>query len=141
MAYTTLIPAVLVNEVELTDLVTHLANVLNVKVQIEQCFIIKTDDLNLSDMMDHIAAQLNGGNGTKPIAETKKGKPKAASAGTIGKKSLLEEKTGMVISKQTLKKLLAEGTVANNTVYKDYKGGRFVVLDNKLIREPNERIR
>ena len=140
MEYTTLIPGVLVNQEDLTDLVQRLAKLLNVvDVQIEPCFIVTSNDVKFTNFMDDIAAQLNGGNGKKPAAEIKKGKPKAKSAGTIGKKSLIEEKTGTVISKQALKKLLADGnTVANNTVYTDPQGRRWVALDNILIREPKE---
>ena len=137
MEYTTLIPAVLVNQVELSDLVEHLAQVVKVKVSIEPCFIIKTDDVNFTTLMEDIAAQLNGGKGKTSKAENKKVKAKVKS-GTIGKKSLVEEWSGKVISKQALKKLLADHVVDNNSVYTDSKGERWVVLDNELIKEPKE---
>jgi hypothetical protein len=110
---------------------------MKVEYNIESRYIIKTSDVKFKNLMDAIAAQTNGGSEGKPDAEIKKGNPKGK-VGTIGKKSLVEEKTGTVISKQALKKLLADGAVEDNTVYTNFKGERLVVLDNELIMEPKE---
>jgi hypothetical protein len=127
---------------ELSTLVEYLKKVTGKDASIEYVFIVSTDDVDLSSMLDSLAdAARNGKKHKATKAE------KAKFTGTMTNRSYRWADTGEIITSQELNKLLnstdkvaPEFISLQGRVIENHKGERFVIeeMDGNLckIKEP-----
>ncbi|MCZ2076193.1 MAG: hypothetical protein LC130_14475 [Bryobacterales bacterium] len=140
--------ASVINEQELTDLVTPIARVVGASVRVERVYIVSTDDGEVGDILETLADSILRSR-KKTKTEDVQGGGKARRGGkkvkAIGRHSYrLEGDPGIVLSKQAINKALAAREIARGTVFVNGAGERFVILPDSdaddapfvMIREP-----
>ena len=147
--YQTQIPAEQIEQGELTDLVDRLALALNATAEISQVYVVSTESVELSEIIDNVVYGIDQRKKPRAKAEDKvrakaeaivrkmrKGKPKQG--GTIGggSRSLTNEKTKEVLSSLQVARDVSAGNIPDNTTFINARGERLIVMDGKLIKEP-----
>jgi hypothetical protein len=140
MSYQTTIPADKVNEAALIALAEQINILTRSKlISIEQQFVITTDDINLSSMLDSLVdvlltASLVNAQAT-PTKKNGKAKATKKSAGITSHQVRIDA-TGETISTQAFNKRLKAGEVEELTNVTNAKGEHFVVIDSQLVKGP-----
>jgi hypothetical protein len=134
--YQTNIPAVLVDEQELRDLVDRLTRTMNVEAKVSVQLVVETDSIELSSIMDNLWVACDARKASRKKTPKKEGKE--THRGTIGggTRSLTNEKTKAVLSSVLVAREVKAGNIPNNTTFINSRGERLVVMDKELIKEP-----
>ena len=120
---------------EMGTLVEWLQKKTGAQVTVEAVILVSTDSVEISNMLDALRNSMKNGN--KPAATNGKTKsPKQSRAVAMGRASRRIEDTGEILSLRELKKRIADGTIADQTVVTNVKNERFVVVGGDLIQEP-----
>lgn len=147
LEYQTKFPVNLIDQEELEELVLSLAKMTGAGLESETLFVISTDDAEFSSVLDTLADGIvrKGMPKTKledKVRKTPKYKREIQPKANAGKnwrslpRSWTNEKTKEVLSARELKRRQAAGTLDEGMTFVNFKGVRLVVLDGKLIKEP-----
>ena len=138
MSYQTTIPAGKVSEIELIALVEQIQIITKSQVHVEQQFVITTENMNISSMLDSQVDSLpDSSNGRHAFKKAKKnGKTSATTKGTMTSHSIQIIGTGEIMSTQAFNKKVAAGEIAEHTEIVNSRGESFVVLGGALVKGP-----
>jgi len=143
--FETKFPGSLIDHEELCELVNSLAAKMGEKADVEQLTIVGTDDTEFSNLLDSLAEGLKRKRSQPVEAKVRKTRTPALAGGAREGKSQPKsnpgsksytDKDGNTYSKQALNKLLAAGELKDGFVVCSWKGERWVVMDGKMIKEP-----
>lgn len=131
MDYQTQIPTSAINPGELEELIGKLAKTMHVEYSVTTQYVVATNDGDFSDMLDRIADAVRA-RASKPAREGKAPKRKynkqaKGGAKPLGLHSYRNEKTGEILSKQKINKMLAAHELAQGTRFTNGHGETFMV--------------
>jgi len=132
--YQTQIPAGLIDEAELSDLVGRLAKHLGAEASIEKVYIVRVDDVEVSGMIETLADRLISNGKSKTVeGAARKGKKKGkrnvpTEKQKLGKHSYVFDESGETISAQALNKRIAAHEVARGTRLENGRGEKFEIV-------------
>lgn len=135
--YSTTISSDLIGRPELEALVATPQKSTGKAIQLQEQYVVETDDINITCMIDSLRDTLRGPvkakvhrHKVKAVKEPKKAKTKD------GTRSVKNVESGEVISTRMFKQLVKAGQIQPNVLFEDGKGIRFTVVDHQLIKEP-----
>ncbi len=139
MNYTTTIPSELISREELEALIETFRKHTGKEIELHVCFVIMTDDINFTTMVDALKDALAAPAKVKANGhKTKEGKKKEEKEAGMTSHTRRNVESGTIISMQALRKMirLPNDGQLENTVWEDIKGQRYVVSGGELIKEP-----
>jgi len=126
--YKTEIPALLIDEEELSDLVGRLTKHMGAESHIETIYVVSVDDVEISGMLETFADMLIRNKKPKKLEGRVARKVKSQPAEKkLGLHSYVIEETGEVISAQALNKRVANHDIARGTRLTNGRGEKFEV--------------
>ena len=136
MNYTTTIPAGKIAEEDLIALVDQVKVITKADVSIEQQFVIVTDDVNISSMLDSMMDAIADQPAAKKNGKVKVAKKSAKNNSGMTSHQVRFNATGELVSTQAFNKDLKAGLIAELTSITNAKGEEFVVMEGKLVKGP-----
>jgi len=144
MDYQTNIPAILIDEGELSDLIARLGTTFGVTPRIEKQFVISTDDGEFSEILDSIALGLESRKPVrKPEDKVRKPRQTKVKSKAMGRASYRIVQSGEIVSTRKLHETMKTNEAVLHQVLENFKGERFVILQDghngmMLAKEPQE---
>jgi hypothetical protein len=135
--YQTIFPASEENEEVIRILVQQMGFLAGKSVLVERQIVASTDDINIASALDSLADSVKARNNDKDEPKKSKKGKKAEEHDPISMgRASWRAYDGEIISTMKLHQRLAAGEFPNNMTFANFKGELWVVLDNKLIKEP-----
>ena len=126
--YKTEIPALLIDEEELSDLVGRLTKHMGAESHIETIYVVSVDDVEISGMLETFADMLIRNKKPKKLEGRVARKMKSQPAEKkLGLHSYVIEETGEVISAQALNKRVTNHDIARGARLTNGRGEKFEV--------------
>jgi len=133
--YSTTISSELISQPEIEALIMALQETTRKRIELQESFVIVTEDINVSAMMDALKDTLAAPVKAKANGHKKaKGAKKPDDGMTSHTRRNVE--SGEILSTQALHKAITVNDALANTVWEDSKMQRFVVSGGELIKEP-----
>ena len=131
-----IVPLDVIDEDELNEFIDRIEALTHADVKIERQFVLSSDNPAIMSGLESLFGNILK-NQNQPAKKSGR-QLKAVSQAAMGCASQKIEATGEIISLVKLKKRIADGMIADQTIVTNHKGERFVVIGDDLIKEPQQ---